>query len=91
MVAGSWGRFVGALLFVCISFLIPQRFVEISKANPLNIREEVNQLAEGINVLKEEKIIEAAEAEMLEEKLDQLQAEASGEESGQNVGSTRPS
>ena len=78
--SGSWGRFVGALLFVCISFLIPQRFVEISKANPLDIREEVNQLAEGIDVLKEEEIIEAVEAEMLEEKLDQLQAEASGED-----------
>ena len=78
--SGSWGRFVGALLFVCISFLIPQRFVEISKANPLDIREEVNQLAEGIDVLKEEEIIESAEAEILEEKLDQLQAEASGED-----------
>lgn len=77
---GSWGRFVGALLFVCISFLIPQRFVETSKANPLDIREEVNQLAEGIGVLKEEEIIELAEAESLEEKLAQLQAEASGED-----------
>ena len=76
----TWGRFAGALLFVCISFLIPQRFVEISKANPLDIREEVNQLAEGIDVLKEEEIIDLAEAEMLEEKLDQLQAEASGED-----------
>ncbi len=76
----SWGRFAGAVLFVCISFLIPQRFVEISKAQPLDIREEVKQLAEGIDVLKEEEIIEFAEAETLEEKLDQLQAEASGED-----------
>ena len=75
-----WTRFVGAALFVCISLLIPQRFVEISKAQPLDIREEVKQLADGIDVLKEEEIIELAEAEMLEEKLDQLQAEASGED-----------
>ena len=75
-----WTRFVGAVLFVCISLLIPQRFVEISKAQPLDIREEVKQLAAGIDVLKEEEIIELAEAEMLEEKLDQLQAEASGED-----------
>ena len=68
------------MLFVCISFLIPQRFVEISKAQPLDIREEVKQLAYGIDVLKEEEIIELAEAEMLEEKLAQLQAEASGED-----------
>ncbi len=76
----SWARFAGAVLFVCISFLIPQRFVEISKAHPLNIREEVKQLAAGIDVLKEEEIIELAEAETLEEKLAQLQAEASGED-----------
>ena len=76
----SWARFAGAVLFVCISFLIPQRFVEISKAHPLDIREEVKQLADGINVLKEEEIIELAEAETLEEKLAQLQAEASGED-----------
>ncbi len=75
-----WTRFVGAVLFVCISLLIPQRFVEISKAQPLDIREEVKQLADGIDVLKEEEIIEFAEAKMLEEKLDQLQGEASGED-----------
>ena len=75
-----WARFWGAVLFVCISLLIPQRFVEISKAQPLDIREEVKQLADGIDVLKEEEIIELAEAEMLEEKLVQLQAEASGED-----------
>ena len=76
----AWGRFAGAVLFVCISFLIPQRFVEISKAQPLDISEEVKQLADGIDVLKEEEIIEPAEAETLEEKLAQLQAEASGED-----------
>ena len=76
----SWARFAGAVLFVSISLLIPQRFVEISKAQPLDIREEVKQLADGIDVLKEEEIIELAEAEMLEEKLNQLQAEASGED-----------
>ena len=75
-----WTRFGGAVLFVCISLLIPQRFVEISKAQPLDIREEVKQLADGIDVLKEEEIIELAQAEMLEQKLDQLQAEASGED-----------
>ena len=75
-----WTRFGGAVLFVCISLLIPQRFVEISKAQPLDIREEAKQLADGIDVLKEEEIIELAEAETLQEKLDQLQAEASGED-----------
>ncbi|RKU11613.1 hypothetical protein C6502_07925 [Candidatus Poribacteria bacterium] len=75
-----WGRFLGAVLFVCISLLIPQRFVEISKAQPLDIREEVNELADGIDVLKEEEIIELAEAKILEDKLAQLQAEASGED-----------
>ena len=76
----AWGRFAGAVLFVCISLLIPERFVEISKAQPLDIREEVKQLADGIDVLKEEEIIGLTEAETLEEKLAQLQAEASGED-----------
>ena len=75
-----WARLGGALLFVGISFLIPQRFVELSKAQPLDIREEVEQLAAGIDVLKEENIVELAEAETLEEKLYQLQTEASGAE-----------
>lgn len=75
-----WARFGGAVLFVCISLLIPQRFVEVSKAQPLDIREETKQLADGIDVLKEEEIIELSEAEMLAEKLAQLQAEASGED-----------
>ena len=76
----SWGRFAGAVLFVCISFLIPERFVEISRAQPLDIREEVNQLAAGIDVLKEEEIIELTQAETLEEKLAEIQTEASGED-----------
>ena len=76
----SWARFAGAVLFVCISFLIPQRFVDIAKAQPLDISEEVNQLADGIDVLKEEEIIEFAQAETLEAKLEQLQADASGED-----------
>ena len=76
----SWARFAGAVLFVCISLLIPERFVEISKAQPLDIREEVKQLADGIDVLEEEGIIELAEAEAFEEKLAQLQVEASGED-----------
>ncbi len=76
----AWARFAGAALFVCVSLLIPQRFVEISKTQSLDIREEVKQLAEGIDVLKEEEIIGLTEAEKLEEKLAQLQAEASGED-----------
>ena len=76
----SWARFAGAVLFVCISFLIPERFVEISRAQPLDIREEVNQLAAGIDVLKEEEIIELTQAETLEEKLAEVQTEASGED-----------
>ena len=76
----SWARFTGAVLFVCISFLIPERFVEISRAQPLDIREEVSQLEAGIDVLKEEEIIELAQAETLEEKLTEVQAEASGED-----------
>lgn len=76
----AWARFAGAVLFVCSSFLIPERFVETSKAEPLDIREEVKQLAKGIDVLKEEDIIAPTEAETLEEKLNQLQTAASGED-----------
>ena len=73
-------RFSGAAAFVCISLLIPERFVEISKAHPLDITEEVSQLADGIDVLKEEEIIELTQAEAFEKKLDQLQTEATGED-----------
>ena len=76
----SWMRFTAALLFVCVSFLIPQRFVKMHETRPLDIREEADKLAEGIDVLKEEEIIELEQAETLEEKLAQLQADASGED-----------
>ncbi|MDE0299485.1 MAG: hypothetical protein OXN17_12705 [Candidatus Poribacteria bacterium] len=76
----SWARFAAAAVFVSVSFLIPERFVDISKAQPLDIREEVDELAAGIDVLKEEEIVELIQAETLEEKLAEIQEEASGED-----------
>lgn len=72
-------RLLGAALFVLASLLIPQRYVDATRARPLDISAETDQLAKGIDALKEEKI-EIEKVEELEEELDRLEEEATGED-----------
>jgi len=75
-----WGLFGAAVLFVLVSFLVPQRLVALGSTHALEIGKEVDKLAAQIEALKEEEIIESAKAESLEEKLAQIKEEASGED-----------
>ena len=74
------GLFAAAVIFVLVSFLVPQRLVELSSTHALEIGREAEKLTAQIETLKEEEIIESPKAESLQEKLDQIRKEASGED-----------
>jgi len=74
----SLSLLAAAAIFVAISFLVPQRYVNISSARPLNISEDVEQLKQQINTLEEGNIISEETAQEFDQKLERLQDTASG-------------
>ncbi len=78
--ARSLGLFAASVAFVAISLIVPVRFATMNAARPLDVSREVENLAAQIEALKEAQVIEEAKAEALEQKLDQLGAEGSGED-----------
>ena len=78
--ARAFGLLAASLAFVLISLLAPVRFATTSAARPMDVSREVENLSARIEALKEAQIIEEAKAEALEQKLDQLGQEASGED-----------
>jgi hypothetical protein len=81
----SWraGRFaamlVAAAAFVAIGFLIPQGYIS-RPAEQLRIGQEIDRLTDQVQTLAEEEIIDREKAETLTEKLEQVRAEASGDD-----------
>jgi hypothetical protein len=78
--ARAFGMLSAAFAFVLISLLAPVRFATINAARPMDVSREVENLSAQIEALKEAQVIEGAKAEALEQKLDQLGREASGED-----------
>ncbi|HEU0179893.1 MAG TPA: hypothetical protein VFV58_37140, partial [Blastocatellia bacterium] len=78
--ARALGLLAAASAFVLVSLLAPVRFATINAARPMDVSQEVESLSAQIEALKEAQIIEEARAEALEQKLDQLSQEASGED-----------
>jgi cell division protein FtsB len=76
----TWALFVTGTLFVAFSLLVPVRLAAIGAGRTLDVSQQVEKLAAEIEMLKEEQIIAEAKAEALEQKLNQLSAEASGED-----------
>lgn len=70
---------VGALLFVSVSFLIPDR-QGLAYDKPLDIAKQIEDISSDIDVLKKEEIIDVNQAESLEAKLDAISADAKGED-----------
>jgi len=70
--------FTLAVIFVIVSFVVPQRYMKIASARPLNIGMDVKELGEQIETLKQEEIITAEKADEYEQKLEQLKDKASG-------------
>jgi len=78
--ARAFGLLAASFAFAAISLLAPVRFGTINAARPMDVSREVENLSAQIEALKEAQIIEEAKAEALEQKLDQLGQEASGED-----------
>jgi hypothetical protein len=74
----AWMLLGAAVCFVLFAFLIPQRLAALSPPRQLEIDEEIGRLAEQINVLEKEKVIEPDEAKALMAKLEQIREEAVG-------------
>jgi hypothetical protein len=78
--ARAFGLLSASFSFVLVSFLAPVRFATTGAARPMDVSREVESLAAQIEALKEAQILEEARAEALEQKLDQLGQEASGDD-----------
>jgi len=78
--ARAFGPLAASFAFVLISLLAPVRFAANDAARPMDVSREVENLSARIEALKEAQVIEEAKAEALEQKLDQLGQEASGED-----------
>lgn len=78
--ARSFGLLASSFAFVLISLLAPVRFATMGAARPMDVSREVENLSAQVEALKEAQIIEETKAEALEQKLDQLSQEASGED-----------
>jgi hypothetical protein len=76
----AFGLLSASLAFVVISLLAPVRFATINAARPMDVSREVENLSAQIEALKEAQIIEESKAEALEQKLEDLSQEASGED-----------
>jgi hypothetical protein len=67
-----------AVAFVLLAFLVPQGLADMGSRSRLEVGKEVEKLAEQIEVLKEERVLEPSRAEDLAKKLDQVREDARG-------------
>jgi hypothetical protein len=78
--ARGWALLAASFAFVLTALLVPVRFAALNADRSLNVGKEAETLTAQIEALKEEQIITEAKAEELKNKLDQLSAEASGQD-----------
>ncbi len=76
----AWGLMALSVVFTAICLLLPIQYVSVNASRSLDVGKEAETLATQIETLKEEQILSEAKAEELKEKLDQLAAEAAGED-----------
>ncbi|MCI0642236.1 MAG: hypothetical protein L0Y70_24425, partial [Gemmataceae bacterium] len=72
------GIFLLALVFLVASLFMPQSLASWASTPALEIGNDVEKLLAQIDVLREEKILEIAQAQFFKEKLDQLKKDTSG-------------
>ena len=76
----AWSLLALSVGFATICLFLPIKYVSVTAGRSLDVGKEAETLATQIGTLKEEQIIAEAKAEELKEKLDQLIAEAAGED-----------
>jgi hypothetical protein len=69
-----------SILFVLMALFIPVRFAALDAGRALDVSRETGELAEKIDILKEEEIINHEQAGSMEQKLDQISQQAEGED-----------
>lgn len=78
--ARAWSLLALSVAFAAICLLLPIKYVSVNASRSLDVGKEAETLAAQIETLKEEQILSEAKAEELKEKLDQLAADAEGED-----------
>jgi cell division protein FtsB len=78
--ARAWGLMALSASFVAICLLLPIQYVSGIAGRSLNVTKEAETIAAQIETLKESQIITETKAEELNDKLDQLVADAIGED-----------
>ena len=76
----AWGLMALSLSFAAICLLLPIKYVSGIGGRSLDVGKEAETIAAQIEMLKEEQILTETKAEELKDKLDQLAAEAAGED-----------
>lgn len=71
--------FAAGAAFLLVSFLVPERMMAGPSPHRLEIDREADALADQVAVLRQESVLEPARADALQEKLDQVKQNASGE------------
>lgn len=74
----AWLTFVAGVAFVLVALLFPDSWVTLAAARHLDITQDVEQLAAQLEVLKEEAVLEPKRADVLKDRLQKLQDDASG-------------
>jgi len=74
------GTLTVSILFVVVSFMLPERMMKVAQAHHLEIDHEVETLVEQIELLKEEDIYEEDHADLLVKKMNQVKEDALGED-----------
>ena len=75
-----WALLGAAAVFVMLGFAVPDRFATMHGGHALQIGNEIEKLQEQIETLNEEEIIDMEKADALQKKLDQIEANASGDD-----------
>jgi hypothetical protein len=76
----AWGLLAAAAGFVVLAFALPQSIADLGSGPSLEVGREVEKLAEQIEVLKEEKLLDPMRADELKQKLDQVREDAKGKD-----------
>jgi len=75
-----WVALAAAGAFVAVALLLPDSLLTVAPRHVLDVDKEVKRLTAQIETLKKEDLIAPDQAETLQEKLDRLRAEASGDD-----------
>ncbi len=74
------GLFALAVVFCGLSFAVPDRLVATNRPQPMDVSDEVAQMNAQIEVLAEEKILKAEDADALQKKLGKVRDQAKGDD-----------